>query len=191
MILLIDNYDSFSYNLYQLIGSITEDIKVVRNDELTVAQIEALNPDVIVLSPGPGRPEDAGVCIDVIKYFAGKKPILGICLGHQAICKAFGGVVTYAKTMMHGKTSEITIDKSSALFAGLPEKFNVARYHSLVAEESTLPSQLKIIAKTDDDTIMALEHKSMQVYGLQFHPESILTPLGAEIVKNFFGIVKK
>ncbi len=191
MILLIDNYDSFSYNLYQLVGSITPDIRVIRNNELTVSEIDGLSPDAIILSPGPGRPENAGVCIDVVKYFADKIPILGICLGHQAICMAFGGVVTYAERIMHGKTSEISVDSSCRLFEGLPETFKVARYHSLVAEEKTLPKELKITAKTRDGVIMALEHVDYDIYGLQFHPESILTPTGKKIAENFLEIVKK
>ena len=191
MILLIDNYDSFSYNLYQLVGSINPDIRVIRNNELTVSEIDGLSPDAIILSPGPGRPENAGVCIDVVKYFADKIPILGICLGHQAICMAFGGVVTYAERIMHGKTSEISVDSSCRLFEGLPETFKVARYHSLVAEEATLPKELKITAKTGDGVIMALEHIDYDIYGLQFHPESILTPAGKKIAENFLEIVKK
>lgn len=191
MILLIDNYDSFSYNLYQLVGSINSDIRVIRNNELTVSEIDELSPEAIILSPGPGRPENAGVCVDVVKYFAGKIPILGICLGHQAICVAFGGVVTYAERIMHGKTSEIRVDSSCRLFEGLPETFKVARYHSLVAEEATLPKELKIAAKTGDGVIMALEHIDYDIYGLQFHPESILTPAGKKIAENFLEIVKK
>ena len=191
MILLIDNYDSCSYNLYQLVGSINPDIKVIRNNELTVSEIDGLSPEAIILSPGPGRPENAGVCVDVVKYFAGKIPILGICLGHQAICEAFGGVVTYAEKIMHGKTSEISVDASCKLFEGLPETFKVARYHSLVAEEATLPKELKITAKTGDGVIMALEHIDYDIYGLQFHPESILTPAGKKIAENFLEVVKK
>lgn len=191
MILLIDNYDSFSYNLYQLIGSINPDIKVIRNNEFSVEEIEQFAPDAIILSPGPGRPKDAGVCIDVVRYFAGKLPILGICLGHQAICEAFGGVVTYAEKIMHGKTSEISVDTSNKLFTGLPNTFKVARYHSLVAEESTLPKELEIIAKTQDGVIMGLKHINYDIYGLQFHPESILTPTGKKIAENFLEIIQK
>ena len=191
MILLIDNYDSFSYNLYQLIGSINPDIKVIRNNEFSVEEIEQFAPDAIILSPGPGKPKDAGVCIDVARYFAGKLPILGICLGHQAICEAFGGVVTYAKQIMHGKASEISVDTSNRLFTGLPKTFKVARYHSLVAEESTLPKELEIIAKTQDGVIMGLKHINYDIYGLQFHPESILTPTGKKIAENFLEIIQK
>ena len=173
MILLVDNYDSFSYNLYQLTGEIEPDIKVIRNDEMTVKEIELLNPDLIIISPGPGRPENAGICIDIIKYFAGRIPILGVCLGHQAICKAFGATVSYAKELMHGKTSVINADTDSVIFKGLDNKISVARYHSLAAVKETLPDCLKITAETDDGEIMAVEHKEYPVYGLQFHPESI------------------
>lgn len=185
MILLIDNYDSFSYNLYQLIGEINQDIKVIRNNELNISQIEELNPDVIIISPGPGKPKDAGICEEVIKYFTGKKPILGICLGHQAICEVFGATIKYAKEIMHGKTSDINIDTNCGIFKNLPEKIRVARYHSLIADNNTIPEELEIIAMTDDKTVMAVKHKKYPVYGLQFHPESILTPAGKIIAKNF------
>ncbi|MDR2791080.1 MAG: aminodeoxychorismate/anthranilate synthase component II [Campylobacteraceae bacterium] len=188
MILLIDNYDSFSYNLYQLIGFMNSDIKVIRNDELSVEKIEALNPSYIVLSPGPGRPEDAGVCMEAVKHFAGKVPLLGVCLGHQAICEAFNLRVTYAKNLMHGKASFITIDTQSPLFRGLPNQISVARYHSLAADASVVPSCLKIIAATDEGEIMAVKHADFSVYGVQFHPESILTPLGGMIIKNFLSL---
>ncbi|SDB05191.1 anthranilate synthase component 2 [Pseudobutyrivibrio sp. YE44] len=185
MILLIDNYDSFSYNLYQLIGEINPDIKVVRNDELRICDIEKLAPCHIIISPGPGRPIEAGICEDVIAHFAGKLPILGVCLGHQAICETFGGVITYAKELMHGKQSEVTLDLSCKIFQGLPENTTVARYHSLAAEESTLPSNLKVVASTTDGEIMAVKHKDYEIYGLQFHPESILTPEGKKMLANF------
>ena len=187
MILLIDNYDSFSYNLYQLIGSIDTDIKVIRNDEMTVEQIEALDPDHIVISPGPGKPADAGVCEDVIRYFAGRKPILGVCLGHQAICEAFGGVVDHASRLMHGKASRVKIDTGAGIFKGLDDEITVARYHSLSAVEDKLPDCLEVIARSDDNEIMAVKHREYPVYGLQFHPESILTPDGIRILENFFG----
>ncbi len=187
MILLIDNYDSFSYNLYQLIGSINPDIKVIRNDEMTVSEIEALSPEYIILSPGPKRPEDAGVCIEVAKRLGGKSKILGVCLGHQAICTAFGATVGYAKELMHGKQSECKIDNSASIFKGLPDKIKVARYHSLAADEKTMPPCLQIIGKTADGEIMAVKHRDMQVYGLQFHPESIMTPQGNIIISNFLG----
>ena len=185
MILLIDNYDSFSYNLYQLVGKINPDIRVIRNDEMTVEKIENLSPEKIIISPGPGKPEDAGICIDVIKHFAGKVPILGVCLGHQAICKAFGAAVSHAKSIMHGKESVIKTDTSSLIFKGLPKNITVARYHSLAAVDSTMPDCLKITATSDDGEIMAVEHRHFPVYGLQFHPESIMTPDGMTMLRNF------
>lgn len=188
MILLIDNYDSFSYNVYQLIGSIDPDIKVIRNDELTVDEILALSPSHIIISPGPGRPCDAGVCEDVIRAAAGKIPILGICLGHQAICETFGAEITYAKQLMHGKKSVISFD-SSPIFEGLNSEIEVARYHSLAASDKNFPENtLKITARTSDGEIMAVEHKNAPVFGLQFHPESILTQNGKKIVENFLKI---
>lgn len=185
MILLIDNYDSFSYNLYQLIGSVNPDIQVVRNDEITLADIEKMKPEAIVLSPGPGKPADAGICISVIKEFAGKIPILGVCLGHQSICEAFGGVVSYAKELKHGKQDEMIRTCDSVLLNGLPEKFSAARYHSLSAKEETLPPELIITAKSEDGEIMAVEHKEYPVYGVQFHPESVMTPDGRKMIENF------
>ena len=185
MILLIDNYDSFSYNLYQLVGKINPDIRVIRNDEMTVEEIENLSPEKIIISPGPGKPEDAGICIDVIKHFAKKVPILGVCLGHQAICKAFGAAVSHAKSIMHGKESVIKTDTSSLIFKGLPKNITVARYHSLAAVDSTMPDCLKITATSDDGEIMAVEHRHFPVYGLQFHPESIMTPDGMTMLRNF------
>lgn len=190
MILLIDNYDSFSYNLYQLLGGITSDIKVIRNNELKVDEIEKLNPDTIVISPGPGKPKDAGFCEDIIKYFADKKPILGICLGHQAICEVFGAKITYAPKIMHGKVSEIEIDNNCPIFKNLPSKIKVARYHSLIADEKTLPNEFVITAKTQDGIIMAVKHKNYDIYGLQFHPESVLTPDGEVIARNFLEVIK-
>jgi len=187
MILLIDNYDSFSYNLFQLVGTLNPDIKVVRNDELTVEEIAKLNPERIIISPGPGRPADAGICEDAIRYFAGKIPVLGVCLGHQAICEAFGGEVSYAKKLMHGKMSVCDVDTDSKLFKGLDSKLSVARYHSLAAVEDKLPKCLKVTARTEDGEIMAVEHRDYPVYGLQFHPESILTPKGMGILKNFLA----
>lgn len=187
MILLIDNYDSFSYNLYQLIGSIDPKIRVIRNDEMTIEEIRHLAPERIILSPGPGRPEDAGVCIDVVKHFAGEIPILGVCLGHQAICKAYGATVTYAKELMHGKQDTICIDTHSTVFRGLPEAIQGARYHSLAADSQTIPQDLIVTARTADGEVMAVSHREYPVYGLQFHPESILTPDGEQILKNFLG----
>lgn len=185
MILLIDNYDSFSYNLYQLIGSLNPDIKVVRNDKITLEEIKILNPEAIFLSPGPGHPKDAGICIDVIKNLGDTFPIFGVCLGHQAICEAFGGFVTYAKKLMHGKSSQVTIDSQNPLFKDLPPTIEVARYHSLALKGETLPEELSLIAQTEDGEIMAVAHKTKKIYGVQFHPESILTPKGSTIIKNF------
>ncbi len=189
MILLIDNYDSFSYNLYQLVGEFTEDIKVIRNDAMTVDEIKKLSPSHIILSPGPGRPENAGIIIDVVKNFGGTIPILGVCLGHQAICAAFGAKITYAKKLMHGKQSEILCDTNSAIFKNLPVRFMAARYHSLVAENSTFPDDLKITARAlNDNEIMAVQHKDFPIYGVQFHPESIMTPQGNILMKNFLEV---
>lgn len=185
MILLIDNYDSFSYNLFQLIGSLNPDIKVIRNDAFTVKEIEEMKPEAIILSPGPGKPEDAGICIDVVKELGDKIPILGVCLGHQSICTAYGGTVSYAKELMHGKQSMTKLDKECHVFKGLRDTIPVARYHSLALIEDTLPECLTITARTDDGEVMAVKHKTYPVYGLQFHPESILTPDGNTIVKNF------
>ncbi len=188
MIVLIDNYDSFSYNLYQLVGELNPDIEVVRNDALTVEELEAMHPQAIILSPGPGRPADAGICEEVALKLSGKVPILGVCLGHQAICEAFGGVVGYAKELMHGKSSLAKLDTTSPIFKGMPEQAQVARYHSLAAEEETLPASLKVISRTDDGEVMAVQHAEFPTYGLQFHPESILTPEGRTILKNFLEI---
>lgn len=185
MILLIDNYDSFSYNVYQLVGSVNPDIKVVRNDELTVEEIERLAPERIILSPGPGKPSDAGICEDLIRAFAGRVPIMGICLGHQAICEVFGANVTYAKNLMHGKQSVATVDNDSLLFRGMDKEITVARYHSLAAKPDSIPSELKVTAKTPDGEVMAVEHIKLPVYGVQFHPESVLTPDGKRIMENF------
>jgi len=188
MILLIDNYDSFSYNLYQLIGSINPDIKVVRNDALSAEEIENLAPERIVISPGPGKPSDAGICIDVIKRLHSSIPILGICLGHQAIFEAFGGTVSYASKLMHGKSSQVTVDRNAALFKGMPPVIQAARYHSLAGIKSTLPDVLKVTAWTGDDEIMAVSHKEYPAHGVQFHPESILTLDGKLIIENFLTL---
>lgn len=188
MILLIDNYDSFSYNLYQLIGSINPDIRVIRNDEMTVNEIRDLSPEYIILSPGPKTPDDAGVCVEVAKTLGNTSKILGVCLGHQSICQAFGGVVSYAKELMHGKQSMCRIDTSAKIFNGLEKQIPVARYHSLAAIKDTLPDCLEIIGETDDGEIMAVKHRDMEIYGLQFHPESIMTPDGMKILKNFLEI---
>ncbi len=185
MILLIDNYDSFSYNLYQLVGSLSPDIQVVRNDQVTVADIREKAPSHLIVSPGPGRPADAGVCEAAVRELSEELPILGVCLGHQAICEAFGGVVSYAKELMHGKPSQVALDRSCLLFRGLPATIQAARYHSLAAVEDTLPECLTVTARTDDGEVMAVQYKDRPVYGLQFHPESILTPVGNQILKNF------
>ncbi|MCD8309473.1 MAG: aminodeoxychorismate/anthranilate synthase component II [Clostridia bacterium] len=185
MILLIDNYDSFSYNLYQLIGEQCPDIKVVRNDGITVKEIDALSPQAIVLSPGPGKPKDAGVCIDAVKAFGGKIPILGVCLGHQSICEAYGGKVIYAGRIMHGKQSQVYVN-GGRLFAGLGNSFLAGRYHSL--EVTDLPKELIVTAQTDRKEVMAVEHATYPVFGVQFHPESILTPCGKQILNNFLKI---
>ena len=190
MIILIDNYDSFSYNLYQLAGSLYPDIRVVRNDAYTAEELESMNPEAILISPGPGRPEDAGVSIDAIRHFAGKVPILGVCLGHQAICKCFGATVSYAKELVHGKAYDVTLDTESPLFHDMPTTIRAARYHSLAAVESTMPECLRITARTKDGEIMAVEHRDYPIYGLQFHPESIMTPEGHKILENFFAIAK-
>lgn len=187
MILLIDNYDSFSYNLYQLIGSINPDIRVIRNDELTIEEIKELAPEYIILSPGPKAPKDAGVCVEAARQLGTVSEILGVCLGHQSICEAFGATVSYAKELMHGKQSECYIDNTEPIFKGLGSKIDVARYHSLAALPETIPDCLKIIAETADGEIMAVRHKTLPIYGLQFHPESILTPQGDIILKNFLG----
>ena len=188
MILLIDNYDSFSYNLYQYVGMINPDIRVIKNDELSLAEIIALKPDHIIVSPGPGRPADAGICEEVIDYFKDKTPILGVCLGHQAICEVFGGTVTYASTLMHGKSSNVHIANGSPIFRGLPPIIAAGRYHSLSAERSSLPDELLIIAEDDDGEVMAVKHRSYDVYGVQFHPESILTDSGHRMIENFLKI---
>ncbi|MCR5796873.1 MAG: aminodeoxychorismate/anthranilate synthase component II [Eubacterium sp.] len=188
MIILIDNYDSFSYNLYQVVGVINPDIKVIRNDEYTVDQIEEMKPSHIIISPGPGRPENAGICEEVVKRFKNRIPILGVCLGHQGICEALGAKITYAKELMHGKTSVVDIDNGTFIFSGLKSKIKVARYHSLAVDESTLPDELGVIGRADDGEIMAVSNKEGLVYGLQFHPESILTPDGRKIMENFLAI---
>ena len=185
MNLLIDNYDSFSYNLYQLIGSTDPDIKVIRNDALTCEEMEALNPSRLIISPGPGWPKDAGRSEEAVQYFKGKIPILGICLGHQGICESFGARMVHAKQLMHGKQSVIKIDKDEKIFAGLSGRIKVARYHSLAVSEEGLPDCLKVTAITQENEIMAVSHIEYPTYGVQFHPESILTPNGRTMLKNF------
>jgi len=193
MIVLIDNYDSFTYNLYHQIGAALPDtgreadVRVFRNDAMNARQIIALNPSRIVLSPGPGRPKDAGVCMELIRYAAGRIPVLGVCLGHQAICEVFGATVSYAKELMHGKASIVEIDTTCPLFEGLPERIQAARYHSLAALGDTVPESLRVVARSEDGEIMAVMHRDYPVFGVQFHPESILTPDGDRIMRNFLG----
>jgi len=195
LILLIDNYDSFSFNLVQMMGELLkerteqEKLQVIRNDALTVEQILALEPTHIVLSPGPGKPSDAGVCEELIRALANEAeraiPLLGVCLGHQAVCEVFGSSIVYAPELMHGKQSTVKVDKESFVFQGLPEELKVARYHSLVADKNTIPSELAITAVDEKGVVMAVEHKKYPIYGLQFHPESIMTPFGKKIIENF------
>lgn len=186
MILMIDNYDSFTYNLVQYLREMSADVRVVRNDAITVADIEALAPSALVISPGPGRPEDAGISCDAIRAFAGQIPILGVCLGHQAIGLVYGATVVHAKKLMHGKVSEIACD-GQGIFKGLDSRpFKAMRYHSLAIEQDSLPDTLAISATaTDDGEIMGLRHKQLPVEGIQFHPESIMTPVGKRILRNF------
>ncbi len=188
MIVLLDNYDSFSYNLVQLAGGMGEEIKVVRNDELTVEDIRNLQASHIILSPGPGYPKDAGIMEQLIQEMKGEIPMLGVCLGHQAISEVFGARITLAKRLMHGKQSNIHIRNSSRIFQELPPVIKAARYHSLIAAKETLPEELLVIGEDDDGEIMAVKHKDYEIYGVQFHPESILTPQGATIMKNFLKI---
>ena len=188
MILLIDNYDSFSYNVYQLAGSIDPDIRVVRNDELTVDEVRDIAPSHIIISPGPGRPADAGISEAVVKELAGKIPILGICLGHQAICEVFGAEITRAVKLMHGKKSNINLDNSCSIFKGLPKVVDGARYHSLIAKKDTIPDELIVTAEDDMGEVMAVRHRDYEIYGLQFHPESILTSHGMDMIENFINI---
>lgn len=184
MIVLIDNYDSFTYNLYQYLSEFAE-VKVFRNDKITVDEIKNLKPQGIVISPGPGRPEDAGISVEVIKKLGGEIPILGICLGHQAIGLAFGGKIVRANKIYHGKSSQIQV-KGNDIFEGISRKVEVMRYHSLIIDRDTLPEELEVIGETvEDNIIMAVRHKSKKIYGLQFHPESVFTPKGKRMLKNF------
>jgi anthranilate synthase component 2 len=184
MILLIDNYDSFTYNLYQAVRELGASCKVVRNDALTLAQIKKLKPTKIILSPGPGRPEDAGVTLSVIRELSSKIPTLGVCLGHQAMAMAYGGEVVRAKKLMHGKTCRVRHD-GAGLFKGLPQNLEVMRYHSLVAEAKSLPKSLVVTARSEDGLVMGLRHRQHPVEGVQFHPESVMTPEGPRMIKNF------
>ena len=191
MVLLIDNYDSFSYNLVQAIGELAagqKELKVVRNDALTVEQVMALAPSHIVLSPGPGKPSDAGICEALVRKACGEIPLLGVCLGHQAICEAFGGRITYGPELMHGKQSMIRIRENSRIFRGLPGALAVARYHSLAADPDRIPDVLEVTAVDERGVVMAVEHREYPAYGLQFHPESIMTPHGKQMIENFLSI---
>ena len=186
MLLMLDNYDSFTYNLVQYLGELGQEVKVYRNDEITVDAVEKLKPSHIVISPGPCTPNEAGISVPLIKALAGKVPILGVCLGHQAIGQAFGGKIVHAKQVMHGKTSPIRHD-SRGVFRGLPGGYTATRYHSLVIEKASLPAELEVSAWTDDGEIMGVRHRKLAVEGVQFHPESILTEHGHELLKNFLG----
>ena len=188
MVLLIDNYDSFSYNLYQFVGTINTDIKVIRNDAMTMEEIRCLAPSHLILSPGPGYPKDAGVCIEAARALGKTIPTLGVCLGHQAICEVFGATVSHAARLMHGKQSDITLDTACPLFSGMPPAIKGARYHSLAALKETIPDCLKVTAETTDGEIMAVMHREYPIYGVQFHPESILTPDGMKIIENFLSL---
>ena len=185
MILLIDNYDSFVYNLYQFIAVEDPDVRLVRNDRITPEEVLDMKPDAIVVSPGPGKPSDAGVCIELIRQLKGRIPILGVCLGHQAIGEAFGATVTHASRLMHGKTSLLTDVADDIIFKGIKKPVQVARYHSLSVQESTLPEELEVTARSDDGELMAMRHREYPIYGLQFHPESVMTPDGSAMIRNF------
>jgi len=189
MVLMIDNYDSFTYNIVQYCLELKAKLKIIRNDELSLEEIVALNPSKIIISPGPATPDDAGVCLEVIKYFANKRPIFGICLGHQAIAQVFGAKIVRAKHMMHGKTSIIKVIKNTKIFDTLPKEFTQTRYHSLIVEQKNLPKDIIVTSKSeDDDEIMSLEIKNKQIFGVQFHPESIMSEYGHKIIGNFLKI---
>ena len=189
MILMIDNYDSFTYNIVQYCRELGADLKIIRNDEMSVKEIEKLNPEKIIISPGPASPDEAGVTLEVIEYFKDKLPILGICLGHQSIAQVFGAQVVRAKNMMHGKTSTMKQAKKSVIFKDIPQEFIATRYHSLIVDKDSLPSTIEpTVFSTDDDEIMALKIKDKDVYGIQFHPESIMSQFGHEMIENFLKI---
>ena len=189
MILMIDNYDSFTYNIVQYCLELGADLKVIRNDELSIEEIEKLNPEKIIISPGPATPNDAGICLEVIKHFKDKVPIFGICLGHQSIAQAFGAEIIRAKNMMHGKTSKIKQLETTSIFDGLPEEFTQTRYHSLSVKEENLPSCVIVTSRSlDDNEIMSLEIKDKKIYGVQFHPESIMSEYGYEMINNFLKL---
>ncbi len=186
MILMIDNYDSFTYNLVQYLGELGEELVVKRNDEITIEEIEVLDPEFLMISPGPCSPNEAGISLDVIRHFAGKKPIFGVCLGHQSIAQVFGGDVVQAERLMHGKTSEMHHD-GKTIFTTLANPFVATRYHSLIVKKETLPDCFEISAWTDQDEIMAIRHKELPIEGVQFHPESIMTSVGKELLRNFIN----
>lgn len=185
MILILDNYDSFTYNLVQMVGAIDTDIQVVRNDAMTVPELERLNPTHLIISPGPGHPKDAGITEQAIRYFADKIPVLGVCLGHQAICEVYGGQIVHGKLPVHGKASDIHVANGSPIFKGLPPLITGARYHSLIADRDSLPDDILVIAEDSDGVVMAIKHRQHELFGVQFHPESILTPDGSAILRNF------
>ena len=190
MIFVLDNYDSFTYNLVQLLGELGAELEVRRNDQVTVGEIESLRPQALVLSPGPGRPEDAGILLETIRHFSGKVPILGVCLGHQAIGAVFGGKVISAPSLVHGKSTEVLHD-GKTIFQGLPSPFLAGRYHSLVVARDSIPATLEVSATTAEGVVMGLRHRQLPVEGVQFHPESILTTTGPRLLKNFLALVSK
>jgi para-aminobenzoate synthetase component 2 len=190
VILMIDNYDSFTYNLVQYLGKLGEELIVKRNDEITIREIEEINPDFLMISPGPCSPNEAGISMPAIEHFAGKIPIFGVCLGHQSIAQVFGGEVVRAQRLMHGKTSQIFHD-GKTIFSDVPNPFTATRYHSLIVKKETLPSCFEISAWTEDDEIMAIRHKTLPIEGVQFHPESIMTSHGLELLRNFIQIYKR
>jgi para-aminobenzoate synthetase component 2 len=190
MIIMIDNYDSFTYNLVQYLGVLGEELIVKRNDEVTIKEIEKLNPDFLMISPGPCTPNEAGISLEAIEYFAGKIPIFGVCLGHQAIAQVFGGKIVRADRLMHGKTSQVFHD-GKTIFSGVPSPFTATRYHSLIVEKETLPDCFEISAWTEENEIMAIRHKTLPVEGVQFHPESIMTSHGMQLLKNFIETYKR
>ncbi len=190
MIVLIDNYDSFSYNLYQLVGVLDPEVRVIRNDVLSVEEVAALDPDAILLSPGPGRPVDAGICEELVRKLSGTVPILGVCLGHQAICEAFGGRIIHAPQIVHGKSSPVDLDADCPLFEGIRSPATVGRYHSLEADPESLPDCLRVVGESETGEVMAVAHVSYPTFGLQFHPESILTPDGRTMLRNFVRVAR-
>ena len=187
MILMIDNYDSFTYNLVHYFGELGEKVETIRNDKITIEQIQEMDPDIIVISPGPCRPNTAGISVDIIRQFSGKKPIMGVCLGHQAIADAYGAQIVMSERLLHGKTSDI-YHNNCGIFKDIPNPFTATRYHSLIVDPSTLPDQFEITAWTDDREIMGIRHKTLPIEGVQFHPESILTVYGKDILRNFLNI---